>query len=918
MPDWKAAVRAAIAHLNLEPARERSIVDEVGDHLSEKYEDLLSSGVSEEQACRSVLDDLNQQKLIAELSPVFTKEQPSITPGRDEPVGSFLSGTGKDILVAVRLLRQNPAFAIVAILSLALGIGANTAIFQLIDAVVLRTLPVPTPETLSDVRLIHGLRIGSSVSRQHEFSIAMWDQFRQHQQAFLHLAAWSTERFNLGHGGEARYADGMWVSGDFFQTLGLRPVLGRLFSSNDDRKGCGNEGAVISYSFWRSEFAGRTDVIGRSVSVNRQPFPVIGITPSSFSGLEVGRKFDVALPLCAEPLLHTDGSWTNSATTWWLAIIGRLKPGWTLETASAQFASIAPAAFAATVPAQYDAIARKSYLHFGFRPVPAATGVSPLRRDYQYPLYLLLAISGFVLLIGCANIANLMLARASVRKREMAVRLSLGASRARLVRQLLTESLLLALVGAVAGGSLACALSRVLIGAISTDQDRVFLDVSFDWRVLAFTTGVAIVTCVVFGLAPALSAAHTEPGLVIKTGGRGLTAGRERFVTQRGFIVSQMALSLVLVVFALLFVRTFKNLVDTNAGFDQEHIVVADFDASPLKLPLERRIAFKRDLLQQIRTTPGVIAAADTGIVPLSGSQWNSLFDFPAANLKRKPVNLTRVSNDYFRTLHIPMLAGRDFNSSDTLNSPLVAIVNETFAKRFLTAGAKVGATFGIEQDGGRPDKMYRVIGIVGDTKYEDLREQFGPVAFFADSQDPEPDLDATILVRSNEPIVSLLSSLKTVAARDNPEVVLNFSVLRRSIRESLGRERLMAALSGFYGVLAAILSIVGLYGIMSYTVVRRTSEIGIRMALGAARYTILSMIVREALTLLVIGLAFGIVLVMAAGHAVQSMLFGLKSSDPLALALAIVGMAVVAIGASLLPALRAANLQPMQSLREE
>ena len=542
------------------------------------------------------------------------------------------------------------------------------------------------------------------------------------------------------------------------------------------------------------------------------------------------------------------------------------------------------------MPAQYDAIARNSYLHFGFNPVPAATGVSPLRNAYRYPLYLLLAISAFVLLIGCANIANLMLARASTRQREMALRLSLGASRARLVRQLLTGSLLLAVIGTVAGACLAWVLRNVLIGGIGTDQDRVFLDLSLDWRVLAFTAAMAILTCVVFGLAPALRAAHTEPGIVIKTGGRGLTGGPERVTLQRGFIVAQVALSLVLVVLALLFVRTFENLINTNAGFDQEHIVVADFDASPLKLPVQRRIAFKRQILEQVRTTPGVIAAADAALVPLGGNHWNELLDFPVSNLNRRTVNVSRVSNDYFRTLQTPMLAGRDFDNGDTLHSPLVAIVNQTFASEFLTTGAKIGAIFGIGQGRGKPDKMYGVIGIVGDTKYEDLRKQFGPIPFLADSQDPEPDLDATILVRSNGPVASLISSLKTVAAHNNPDVVLNFSLLRTSIRAGLRRERLMATLSGFYGALAAILSMVGLYGIMSYTVVRRTSEIGIRMALGAAGTTIVLMIVREALALLGIGLAFGIILVIAAGRAVQSMLFGLEAFDPVAVALAMLG----------------------------
>ncbi len=797
----------------------------------------------------------------------------------------------QDVRFGVRMLRLNPGFAIVAILSLALGIGANTAIFELIDGVMLRTLPVPAPQSLADVRLLHEGRIGSSVARQHEISSAIWEEFRQRQQAFSSIAAWSTEGFDLGHGGEARYADGLWVSGSFFETLQVHPALGRLFVQSDDHRGCGIQGVVISYSFWQGAFGGRANVVGTSLSLDRHSFQIIGVAPRGFYGLEVGRKFDVALPLCSESM-RAEGAWTNSPKTWWLAVIGRLRPGWRFDRASAQLSSISPAIFAATMPPGYDAVARKSYLRFSFRVVPAATGVSSLRQAYEYPLYLLLAMSGVVLLIACANIANLMLARASARQHEMALRLALGASRAGLIRQLLIEGLMLAAIGAAAGTMLARALSGALIAGISTDQDQVFLSLSSDWRVLAFTAGLAVLTCVVFGVAPALHAANTEPGVVVKTGGRGLTAGRQRLLVRRGFIVSQVAFSLVLVVAALLLVRTFQNLVNLNAGFDQERILVAEFDASPLKLPVERRLEYKRELLTQVRATAGVISAAETAIVPLIGNSWNDFIDIPGTVIQRKLANFSEVSSDYFRTLGVPMLAGRDFDDSDTLNSPRVAIVNQAFAKAFLGSVNSMGSTFGVRQDGGKPDKMYRVIGLVGNTKYRDLREAYGPIAFVPESQDAAPDLDSTMLIRSNEELASLISSLKNTAARADPGIVLNFSVLRTSIREHLGRERLMAALAGLYGLLAAILSTVGLYGITSYTVARRTNEIGIRMALGATRGRILVMIVWEALTLLSLGLVLGTILVIAAGRSVQAMLFGLKPTDPLTLGFAMTGMA--------------------------
>jgi putative ABC transport system permease protein len=917
MPDWRDEVRRAIANLNLGLGREEAIADELAEHLGERYDELIAGGMKDEDARGAVLREFNEDKLRRELRPMFKEASYAIAPG-SVAAGGFWAALGRDLRLAARQLRLNPGFATVALMSLALGVGANTAIFELIDAVVLRTLPVTDPRQLADVHLIHGGRVGSTVARQKDVSSAIWDQFRPQQQAFSDVAAWSTERFDLGHGGVARYADGMWVSGGFFNVLEVQPVLGRLIAPSDDVKGCGIQGAVISYAFWQGEFGGRANAVGSTISLDRHPFQIVGVTPQTFSGLEVGRKFDVAIPLCSEPALHGEDGWSKSQTTWWLAVIGRLKPGWSFDRASAQLTSIAPGIFAATLPSNYDAIERKDYLRFGFRATPAATGDSLLRKEFEDPLWVLLAISGLVLLIACANIANLMLARASARQHEMALRLALGATRGRIVRQLLVESLLLAMMGTAAGAALAHLLGRGLIAGIGTQDDKVYLSLAPDWRMLAFTAGLALLTCIVFGVAPALHAAQTEPGVLVKSGGRSFTAGRQRFLVRRSFIVSQVALSLVLVVAALLFVRTFRNLVNLYAGFDQQSILVADFDASALNLPMERRPSFKQELMRQVKATPGVTAAAETAIVPLSGDGWNEFIDIPGTSVQRKLVDFMEVSSGYFQTLHVPLLAGRDFGESDTVNSPPAAIVNEAFARQLLGGGGAVGRTFGTRQDGGKPEKIYRVVGLAGNTKYLDVREEYAPIAYVAESQEPSAGSDSTILIRSNEETASLISALKDVAARTSPEIVLNFSVMQTSIREHLGRERMMAALSGFYGGLAALLAMVGLYGIMSYSVARRRIEIGIRMALGANRGRILLMILREALAMLGLGLVAGTILVIAAGRAVQSMLFGLRPTDPLTLGMAMMGMMVVALTASFIPAQRAAAMQPMQTLRDE
>jgi predicted permease len=402
---------------------------------------------------------------------------------------------------------------------------------------------------------------------------------------------------------------------------------------------------------------------------------------------------------------------------------------------------------------------------------------------------------------------------------------------------------------------------------------------------------------------------------MLKGRGRGVTMGRESFLLRRGLIVCQVALSLVLLVAALLFVRTFRNLVVLNPGFDQDNLLVGDFDFSNLNLPVERRVDYKRELLGNIRNVPSVATAAETVIVPMRGDGWEGFINIPEAGIHRKLVNFSRVSSGYFKTLETPLLVGRDFTENDTLTSPPVAIVNEKFARAFFGNDNPIGRSFRISQ---MPDKIYQIVGLVADTKYRDLREDFNAIVFLAATQDQSPDPDSTILVRSNEPVSRLISALKDTSSRISPGIVLNFTMLRTSVLNGLVRERLMATLSGFYGALAAMLAMVGLYGIISYVVVRRRNEIGIRMAMGASGSNILKMILREGLGLVAIGLVIGTVLAVIGGRATRAMLFGVDPADPTTLALAIVGITLVAVFASFLPAMRATGIQPTQVLREE
>jgi putative ABC transport system permease protein len=811
---------------------------------------------------------------------------------------------------------MNPGFAIIAILSLALGIGANTTIFQLLDAVRMRTLPVKDPQQLARIKIVNSPHCcrGDFYSSNADLTGSLWNGIRAQQQGFSQIAAWSPFRYNLGRGGEAQYGNALLVSGDFFNVLGVQALLGRLISPADDYKGCGSQGAVLSYPFWQREYGGRSDVIGSKLTLDGHPFQIIGVAPASFYGIEVGRNFDVALALCSEPIFSTKGGLMDRPTSFWLAVIGRLKPGWTIERSSAQLDAIAPGIFAASVPPDYDAIAKKDFLSFHLGALPAATGVSSLRQDYEDPLWILLALSGLVLLIACANLANLMLARASVRQREMALRLTLGASRSRLIRQLLAESLLLAMIGTAVGAVLAQMLSRVLVAFLSTQQTRIYVELTPDWRVLGFAAGLAILTCILFGLAPAIQASRTEPGIALKAGSRGVTAGRERSMVRRALVVSQVALSLVLLMGAFLFVRTFRNFVTLNAGFQQEHILVTYIDYSTLKLTHDSEMAFKRELLDRVRGIPGVVSAAETLIVPLSHSGWNDNIDIPGGP-QRKDTSFNGISPGYFQTMQTRMLAGRDFAAGDTPKSPRVVIVNEAFAQKFFAGSNRIGKVF---QKSGDPKTTYQIIGLVRDTKYYEMREDPVPTAYLSFTQDNGPEQQSTLMIRSDQSLLPLISSVKQVANQINSAMILTFSVFKTQIREGLLREQLMAMLSGFFGALAAILAMVGLYGVISYMVVQRRNEIGVRMALGASRRDILTMILREAAILLGIGLAVGTVLALVAGTAAASLLYGLKPRDPFTLTAAILGMTVVAFLASLVPARRAASVHPMVALRDE
>jgi predicted permease len=825
----------------------------------------------------------------------------------------------RDLRHAFRFLRLSPGFTLVAVLTLALGIGANTAIFQLIDSIRLRTIPVKNPQELGTIRIAdRHWGSGQFSSQYSQLTFAMWEQIRKRQEGFAEIAAWSDQRFNLATGGEVRKAKGIRVSGDFFHVLGIEPILGRLLGPEDDRPGCGASAANISYAFWQRNFAGDPSVVGKQLTLDGNSFQVIGVTPPGFNGISIGDTYDVAVPVCVEPILNPRNNRLTLRHAWWLASIGRLKPGWTIARANAQMLAVTPAILQETIPPVYDAEGTKKYLEYKLGAFSASTGFSELRADSETSLWLLLGITGLVLLIACANLANLMLARTSARERQITIRRALGASRWRMVRELLSESLLLAVGGSICGLFLAFAISRMLVAFISTQQNQIFLDLGMDWRVLAFTTALAALTTVSFGLAPALRATRAEPAMLLQSGSRGTTGGRERFSLRRILIVSQVGLSVVLLTGALLFVRSLRNLTTLNVGFQQTGILVTSVDFGRLHIPEERYTEYKRDLVKRVQAIPGVESAAHAMLVPFGGSTWNDNVINEGSDQNAGVAWENFLGPGYFKTVGTPLLAGRDFDDRDTATSAKVAIVNQAFARKILKVADPLGKRFRIHEAPGKPRPLYEIVGVTADNKFQDMHEEFLPFMYFPSTQEEKPSPEDQILIRSSLPLTSLISSMKETIADVNPGIDLEFMVFKTRIQNSLLQDQLMATLSGFFGFLAALLAAIGLYGVMSYMVIQRTKEIGIRMAIGAERGHVLRMILREATVLTVAGLVIGTGLSLGAAQAAKSLLFGLKPRDPLTLVMAVVTLSAVAALASFLPAYRASKLDPLTALRYE
>jgi putative ABC transport system permease protein len=880
---------------------------ELDAYLAQEIDDNLARGMTTEQARTAAYRKLGNPTRIRE--EIYTMN--SVGP---------LESIWQDLRYGARLLRRNPTFAIVAVLTLALGTGANTAIFQLVNAVRLRSLPVDHPEQLVEIRIVkapHG-RTGQFNGRWPMLSYPLYQKIREEQQVFTDIVAWGSTTFDLSQGGEVRPAEALWVSGNFFPSLGVRPAAGRLLSPADDTNGCGAPGVVLGYPFWQREFGGDPAVVGRSIVLDGHRLDIVGIASSTFFGVDVGRAFDVAVPICARAMFVPNGGGLDRPDLWFLGALGRLKPGVTVAQAGAHLAGLSKGIQAATVSPRYSATDAKDYLEMQLGTLPAARGISGLRRTYGDSLDVLLVVTGLVLLIACANLANLMLARATAREREVAVRLAIGASRRRIVRQMLSESLLIAALGGAGGLLVAQWFSRFLVAFLSRGGGSpLFVDEALDWRVFLFTAAIAVAACLIFGLTPAIRATGLAPGAAMKTGGRGTTEGGARFGVRRALVVLQVAVSLVLVVGALLFARTLLNLSRMDPGFRQDGVLTAAFDLKKAGIEPAARAGFDERLVERLRSIPGVTTVARAFTTPVGENFWNQRLLLGGV-AQKDAVNINSVGPDYFRALDIPLVAGRDFDARDTPQSPRVAIVTESFAKQYFPGGRVIGQAFQFDAAPGEARPSFEIVGVAADTKYTDLREPFRPLVYEAATQEKEPGSGLRVVIRAQTALPAVSAAVTRAVQEISPSIAIQYRTVRDLVDESLLRERLMAALSGFFGVLAVLIATIGLYGVMSYMVERRRVEIGVRMALGADRAAVVRLIVREAGALLAAGLAIGLVASIFAGRTAAAFLYGLTPRDPATLAIAAAALALVSLTASWIPARRASRLAPTAALREE
>jgi len=851
----------------------------------------------------------------------------------------------QDLRYGIRQLLKSPGFTTVAVLSLALGIGANTALFSLVDAVLLKMLPVRKPEELALFKWANGQRgisfahtgtilreAGTGLSVGTSFSLPAFELMRTRTQTLSDLFAFAErEGLNVSVDGQAEMASGQLISGNFHSGLGVQPELGRMINNEDDRASA-NPVAVISYRFWRRRFGLDPAVVGKTINVNGAPFTIVGVTPSQFySGMEVGDSPDLAFPLSLAPRLDPSRQIQSEITQpwyWWVKMMGRMKPGVSLEQVRTEL----EAGYQQSAQAGWEAMPRRPHDTGSrelprLRVLPGGQGEVYLRQSYEQPLRIMLIVVGLTLLVACANIANLLLARSVARRQEMAVRLALGAGRFRLVRQLLTESLLLAFFGSALGWLLAWLTKNLLLMWSPERGSRLDAELHLDWRVFVFTTAIALLTGLLFGLAPALRATRVELNYAIKENARGSKGSLS--VLGKSLVIVQVAVSLVLLIGAGLFIRTLHNLQNLTLGFNAENLLLFRLDPRAKGYSNEQIAPLFQRVCERIETVPGVKSVTISEFTPLSGAGNNG----PAYVAGRASTSETytrvfrqRVRWNYHQTMEIPLLAGRGLTPRDDELAPRVAVINQAMARRYFGEENPLGKRFGFNQE---TSGQIEIVGVARDSRYLRPRVEIPSIVYL-----PYPQnmlRRATFMVRTIGDPTQMTAALRAAVSDVDKDLPLfEIKTQREQMDQSLAQERFFPKLTGFFGLLALLLASIGIYGVMSYSVEQRTHEIGIRMALGATQKNILRRVIGQGMLLAAIGVVIGsatsyVLMSLIASNAtyeltrfISDFLYGVRATDPLTFVAVALLLGLVALLACYLPARRATKVDPIVALRYE
>jgi len=914
LTDFRYRLRAVFRR----DAMERELTDELQFHHEREVAKLIARGIPRE--------DAERQARYSTGGVEWVKEE-----CRDARGISTLESTLRDVQYGIRQMRKRPGFAAVVILSLGLGIGANTAIFTLINAVLLRSLPVENPERLEFLA-----RYQPAFGPAPSFGF-MYEEFRRLQAAnpvFTDVAAYSATRLNVSIDGSIEpTVEGQLVSGSFFPMLGVRAVVGRAFGPEDDRRPAGHPVAVLSYDYWKRRFARDPGVIGRTIAVSGHPFTVIGVAPPEFYGLEVGRAADIFVPVMMQPVVMPAAeNWLESsiARSEWLTIVGRLRPEITPQQAAGALSSLDVLEPLMTKPGRTGAPPQQVIERLGL--ISAASGLSELRDQYSRPLFILLIVVGVVQLIACANVASLILARGSARAPELSMRLALGAGRWRLVRQLTIENVLLALVGGISGLLLARWSTSLLVTFMSAGRTPIVLDLRPDPSVLTFTAAVSLVTGLLCGAIPALRATRVDilAGFAHQGRQQGGTASWAR--PGRMLVVAQVALCVLLLFGAGLFVRSLQKIDAQDGGFDRDRVYVTRVeprgsDQRGVPGASVRLDAIYRDLIRRVEAIDGVRSASLAYFAPTTPVYYSEPIQVPSGETVR--IARMMVYPGYFETMGIPILAGRDLDDHDlAAGAQEVIVVNEAFVREFMNGANPLGRrlAYRARRTPDNPagvERFREIVGVAKDSRYASLREAVAPVIYQPFLQTQTGRGQMTLHVRTSRDDGAIVSRIREEVQRiDSTMPLLPLETLAAELDAALSRERLVAVLSTLFSVLALLLATVGLYGLMAFSVVRRTSEMGIRMALGAARASVVRLVMGEAMLLVVGGLAVGVPAAFVAGRLagsrISGLLFGLRATDPMTMVLAVAVLVVAAAAAAYVPAARASRVDPMVALRSE